>query len=73
MRGWLVVRQAMVLDIVPLPAKVVRSGMTGRGPVPLPAICHPAPLPSCVGSPESVIGPPVQTRPALTDMMSPGR
>jgi hypothetical protein len=44
--------------------------MTGRGPVPLPAICHPAQLRR---SPESVIGPPIQARLALTDMMSPDR
>jgi hypothetical protein len=66
-------QQAMVWDIVPIPTKVVRSGMTGRGPVPLPAICHPAPLPSCLGSPEWVIGPPIQARLALTDIMSPDR
>ena len=66
-------QQAMVLDIVPLPTKVVRPGMTGRGPVPLPAICHPAPMPSCAGSQESVIGPPIQARLALTDILSPDR
>ena len=66
-------QQAMVLDIVPLPAKVVRPGMTGRGPVPWPAICYSAPLPSCAGSPESVIGPPIQAWLALTDILSPDR
>jgi hypothetical protein len=50
----------MVWGIVPIPAKVVQSGMTGRGSVPLSAICHHAPVSSCVGSPESVIGPLIQ-------------
>ena len=53
--------------MVPIPTKVVRSGMTGWRPAPLSATCHHAPVPACVGSVEAVTGPPTQARLPLMD------
>ena len=66
-------QQAMVLDIMPLPTKVVRSANDRARSGAVAGHLPPRPLPSCVGSPESVIGPPIQARLALTDIMSPDR
>ena len=65
-------QQAMVLDIVPLPMKVVRSGMTWR----VRCRCRPSATPPPAQL-RRVAGigdrAPIQARLALTDIMSPDR